>query len=104
MTQIALGVVLACCVTSMIGASQAQTPRIQDSGFYVVLDARAKTCSVVDKEPKTDSPNVTVATDAIYKTRAEAEAALPTLKACAALKAQEKNGSIQNMRWDPKYS
>ena len=50
--------------------------------FYVMLNSRTKTCTVVDKTPRTDTPNITVASDAIYKTRAEAEAAIKTLKPC----------------------
>ena len=50
--------------------------------FYIVLDAHTKRCSVVDKTPKTDTSNRTVASDTIYPTRAEAEAAMKTLPSC----------------------
>jgi hypothetical protein len=50
--------------------------------FYIVLNSLTKTCSVVDKTPKTDTPNITVASDAVYKTRAEAEAAANLLPSC----------------------
>jgi hypothetical protein len=50
--------------------------------FYVVLNALTKSCTVVDKTPRTDTPNITVASDAIYKTRAEAETAIKTLTPC----------------------
>jgi hypothetical protein len=50
--------------------------------FYIVLNSLTKTCSVVDKMPKTDTPNITVASDAVYKTRAEAEAAVNMLPSC----------------------
>jgi hypothetical protein len=50
--------------------------------FYVVLNGLTKSCTVVDKMPQTDTPNITVASDAIYKTRAEAEDAIKTLKPC----------------------
>lgn len=50
--------------------------------FYVVFNSLTKTCSVVDETPKTDTPNITVASDAIYPTRDEAEQAVKTLKAC----------------------
>jgi hypothetical protein len=50
--------------------------------FYVVLNSLTKSCTVVDKTPRTDTPNITVASDAIYKTRAEAEDAIKTLKPC----------------------
>ena len=50
--------------------------------FYVVLNALTKKCTVVDETPRTDTPNITVASDAIYPTRAEAEGAIKTLKPC----------------------
>jgi hypothetical protein len=50
--------------------------------FYVVLNALTKSCVVVDKMPRTDTPNITVASDAVYKTRAEAETAMKTLTPC----------------------
>jgi hypothetical protein len=50
--------------------------------FYVVLNSLTKTCTIVDKMPRTDTPNITVASDTIYKTRAEAEIAVKTLTPC----------------------
>jgi hypothetical protein len=50
--------------------------------FYVVLNSLTRTCTVSDKTPRTDTPNITVASDTIYKTRAEAEAAIKTLAPC----------------------
>ncbi|MFL6791982.1 MAG: hypothetical protein ACJ8EE_12525 [Bradyrhizobium sp.] len=50
--------------------------------FYVVLNSLTRNCTVVDKTPRTDTPNITVASDTIYKTRAEAEAAVKTLAPC----------------------
>ncbi|MGY3605989.1 hypothetical protein [Bradyrhizobium sp. Leo121] len=51
--------------------------------FYVVLNSLTKSCSVVDKTPKTDTPNITVASDTVYKSRAEAEEAIKTLPSCS---------------------
>jgi hypothetical protein len=51
--------------------------------FYVVLNSLTKSCTVVDKVPRTDSLNITVATDRIYKSRAEAEMAAKTLTPCS---------------------
>ena len=88
MTRLALWAVSISIMTCTASVAQTPSSRASERAYYVVLDTRAKTCSVVDKEPQTDTPNVTVATDAVYKSRAEAEAALPTLKPCAALKSQ----------------
>lgn len=50
--------------------------------FYVVFNALTKKCTVVGETPRTDTPNITVASDAIYPTQAEAENAIKTLKPC----------------------
>ncbi|HYI31785.1 MAG TPA: hypothetical protein VD863_28455 [Bradyrhizobium sp.] len=50
--------------------------------FYVVLNSLTRTCTVADKVPRTDTPNVTVASDTVYKTREEAEVAAKTLTPC----------------------
>jgi hypothetical protein len=50
--------------------------------FYIVFDTMTKRCSVVDKTPRTDTPNLTVANDTIYPTREEAESAIKTLPSC----------------------
>lgn len=50
--------------------------------FYVVLNALTRTCTVADKLPHTDTPNITVASDTVYKTREEAEVAAKTLTPC----------------------
>ena len=63
------------------GRALAQSARTTPS-FYIVLNSLTKTCSVVDKTPKTDTPNLTVANDTIYPTREEAEAAMKTLPSC----------------------
>jgi hypothetical protein len=51
--------------------------------FYIVLNSLTKSCTVVDKVPHTDTPNTTVASDTIYKTRAEAEMAIKALTQCS---------------------
>jgi hypothetical protein len=44
--------------------------------FYVVQDTATKKCTIVDKKP-------TMATEStVYKTRAEAEAGMKTVKVC----------------------
>ena len=50
--------------------------------FYVVLNSLTKNCTVVDKVPHTDTPNITVASDTIYRSREEAEVAARTLTPC----------------------
>jgi hypothetical protein len=64
------------------GSCLAQPAAGNAPAFYIVLNSLTKNCTVVDKTPRTDTPNITVASDAIYKTRAEAESAVKTLKPC----------------------
>jgi len=51
--------------------------------FYIVLNSLTKTCTVVSRMPQTDTPNITLASDAIFQTRGEAEAAIRTVKPCS---------------------
>ena len=50
--------------------------------FYIVRDLSTQKCTVVDKQPTTNTRTITLADDTIYKSRAEAEAALKTIKVC----------------------
>jgi hypothetical protein len=63
------------------GSGLAQMDRTAPA-FYVVLNSLTKSCTVADKLPRTDTPNITVASDTIYKTRAEAETAIKALTQC----------------------
>ena len=74
---------LLCAVFALtLNGSGLAQPAGNAPAFYVVLNSLTKNCTVVDKTPRTDTPNITVASDTIYKTRAEAEAAVKTLKPC----------------------
>jgi hypothetical protein len=66
----------------MSAAGPAFSQPAKGPAFYVVLNSLSKKCSVVDQTPRTDTPNITVASDTIYPTRAEAEDAIKTLKPC----------------------
>jgi hypothetical protein len=63
------------------GSGLSQTAKTAPA-FYVVLNSLTKNCTVVDRMPRTDTPNITVASDTIYKTRIEAETAVKTLTPC----------------------
>jgi hypothetical protein len=73
--------VVGCCIAMIVGPSLAQSMK-PEQAFYVVLNTLTRRCTVVGKPPQTDTPNVTVASDAVYQTRAEAEVAMRTLKPC----------------------
>ena len=73
--------VVGCCIAMIAGPCLSQ-PRKREPAFYVLLNTLTRRCSVADKLPTTDTPTVTVASDAVYETRAEAEVAIRTLKLC----------------------
>jgi NAD(P)H-dependent flavin oxidoreductase YrpB (nitropropane dioxygenase family) len=61
----------------MTGAAYAQTA----TEFYVVQDASTKKCTIVDKKP-TATTTVVVGDGKVFKTRAEAETGMKTMKVC----------------------
>jgi hypothetical protein len=48
--------------------------------YYVVQDATTKKCTIVDKRPTTQT--IVVVGDRAFKTRAEAESGMKTIKVC----------------------
>jgi hypothetical protein len=57
--------------------------RIWAAEFYIVRDRSTQKCTIVDKPPVTTIMTITLATDAIYKTRGEAESAMRVIKVCS---------------------
>ena len=53
------------------------------SEYYVVRDASTKKCTVVDKKPTESSMTVVSSSGTVYKTRAEAETGMKTVKVCS---------------------
>jgi hypothetical protein len=62
--------------TIMTGAVYAQATE-----FYVVQDTATKKCTIVDKKPTTTT-TVVVGDGKVFKTRAEAETGMKTIKVC----------------------
>ena len=54
----------------------------QTAEFYVVQDTSTKRCTIVDKKPTVTTQTIVTPTGTIYKTRAEAEAGMKTIKVC----------------------
>jgi hypothetical protein len=50
-------------------------------GFYVVQDAKTKRCTITETKPTTSETTV-VSGNTVYKTRAEAETGMKTVKVC----------------------
>lgn len=50
--------------------------------FYIVRDLTTQKCTVVNKRPTTDTRTITLATDTIYKSQADAESGMKTIKVC----------------------
>ena len=54
--------------------------------FYIVRDLATQKCTVVNKPPVTNTRTITLATDAIFKSRADAEAGIKSIKVCTGQK------------------
>ena len=50
--------------------------------FYVVQDTATKKCTIVDKKPTVSTMTVVSPSGTVYKTRAEAETGMKTVKVC----------------------
>ena len=57
------------------------TPALAADEFYVVQDVKTKKCTIVDKRPTTTETTV-VSGNTVYKTRAEAETGMKSVKVC----------------------
>ena len=62
---------------AMTSAAFAQTTTTE---WYVVQDASTKKCTIVDKKPTTTT--TTVVGNGVFKTRAEAETGMKSVKVC----------------------
>ena len=58
-------------------------PAFAADEFYVVQDVKTKKCTVVDKKPTELSMTVVSSSGTVYKTRAEAETGMKTVKVCS---------------------
>jgi hypothetical protein len=57
-------------------------PAFAQSEFYVVQDTATKKCTIVDKKPTVSTQTVVTPSGTVYKSRAEAEAGMKTVKVC----------------------
>ena len=58
-------------------------PSLAANQFYVVQDVKTKKCTVVDRKPTESSMTVVSPAGTVYKTKAEAEAGMKTVKVCS---------------------
>ena len=58
-------------------------PAFAADEFYVVQDVKTRKCTVVDKKPTELSMTVVSSSGTVYKTRAEAETGMKTVKVCS---------------------
>jgi hypothetical protein len=54
----------------------------QMTGYYIVQDSQTRHCTIVDKRPVSSTMTVVGPDGVVYKTRAEAENAMKTVKVC----------------------
>ena len=58
-------------------------PAFAADEFYVVQDVKTKKCTIVDKKPTESSMAIVSPSGTVYKTRAEAETGMKTVKVCS---------------------
>ena len=58
-------------------------PAFAADEFYVVQEVKTKKCTVVDKKPTESSMTVVSPAGTVYKTRAEADTGMKTVKVCS---------------------
>ena len=58
------------------------TPVLAQSEFYIVQLTSTKKCTIVDKKPTVTTQTVVSPSGTVYKTRAEAETGMKTVKVC----------------------
>ena len=68
-------VISAALLVAFVSAAAAQT-----TSFYVVQDVKTKKCTIVDQKPTTKE--TVVVGNGVFKTRAEAETGMKTVKVC----------------------
>lgn len=67
-------------LASILAVAVAGTAYAQATEYYVVQDTTTKKCTIVDKKPTTTT--VTQVGPVAFKTRAEAESSMKTIKVC----------------------
>jgi hypothetical protein len=67
-----------CVAVLAMTAASAETR--SSTEYFIVLDTKTKTCTIVDKKPKTKT--LKIVGDATYRTQAEAENGMKIIKVC----------------------
>jgi len=57
-------------------------PALAQTEFYVVQDTATKKCTIVDQKPTVTTQTIVTPAGTVYKTRAEAETGMKTVKVC----------------------
>jgi len=52
------------------------------ASYYIVQDVKTKKCTIADKKPVATEATIVGPDGVVYKTRAEAETAMKTVKVC----------------------
>ena len=68
--------------TALLAGALASPAFAQTTEFYVVQDTSTKKCTIVDKKPTVTTMTVVTPTGTVYKTRAEAETGMKSIKVC----------------------
>jgi hypothetical protein len=69
-------------IAALVLAAAFATPALAEDGFYIVRDTTTKKCTIVDKKPTVTTMTVVNPDGSVYKSRAEAETSMKTVKVC----------------------
>ena len=69
-------------LTAALAVAFATPALAQTTEFYVVQDTATKKCTIVDKKPTVSTQTIVTPGGTVYKTRAEAETGMKTVKVC----------------------
>ena len=70
-------------VTAAALVASFAAPAFAADEFYVVQDVKTKKCTIVDKKPAESSMAIVSPSGTVYKTRADAETGMKTVKVCS---------------------
>ncbi|MGY3428635.1 hypothetical protein ACVWWL_000058 [Bradyrhizobium sp. USDA 3696] len=58
-------------------------PALAANEFYIAQDVKTKRCTIIDKKPTDTSMTVVSPSDNVYRTRAEADTGMTTVRVCS---------------------
>lgn len=71
------------CIAALGALVAASISASAANEFYVVQDSATKKCTIVEQKPTVSTTTIVSPSGTVYKTRAEAETGMKTIKVCS---------------------